>query len=289
MATPADAGLAESAALAYAQAPALCRRDPATRETCAWHHGLWPTLRLLGMATEPALHGEFLRSALAALAPAGTRPRILLSGAADHALLALALAARGARGAHLTVLDICETPLMLNRRFAQYAGADSATHRADILDFEVAEPFHAICTHAFLGNFDASRRPALVARWRALLAPGGRVVTVNRLRPGRSGRITFDEQQVNAYRARVLHAAKSGRHALPMSLAELGGAAERYARRQFIYPLQTADELRALFEDGGFSVEHLSVAPLGAPARAGISVPTMPGADDYAHLIAVRR
>jgi SAM-dependent methyltransferase len=290
MTTPADAALSESAALAWAQAPALCRRDPATRASCAWHHGLWPTLRLLGLVTEPALHGEFLRGALAALAPAGERPRLLLSGAADHALLVQVLAARGLHGARVTVLDICETPLMLNRWFAQHAGAEIVTRRADILDFADAEPFDAVCTHAFLGNFDARQRAALAAKWHSLLRPGGCVVTVNRLRPDRGpGRVAFTADQARAYRERALRAASSREHDLPMSATALASAADDYASRQTIYPLQTAGELRALFEAAGFAIEHLSVAPLQAAARAGINVPTMPSADDYAHLIAVRR
>ena len=47
--------------------------------------------------------------------------------------------------------------------------------------------------------------------------------------------------------------------------------------------------MRALFEGGGFAIEQLSVAPLGSRAGAQINVPTVPGGDDYAHLIAARR
>lgn len=290
MMPPPDAALAESAALAWAQAPASCRRDPATRVSCAWNHGLWPTLRLLGLVTEPALHGEFLRDALAALAAGERAPRILLSGAADHALLEQVLAARGAQGARITVLDICETPLLVNRWFAQQAGAQIATRRADILEFADGEPFDAICTHAFLGNFDATRRAALVAKWRALLRPGGRVITVNRLRPGRGpGTVAFSADQVRAYRERALRAAQGREHALAMSTTALASATDDYASRQFVHPVQSADEVRALFEGGGFAIEQLSVAPLGSRAGAQINVPTVPGGDDYAHLIAARR
>lgn len=285
-----DEALEEAALIAHRQAPALCRRDPSSGESCAWHHGLWPSLRALGLVTEPALHGEFLRRGLAALASAGARPRLLLSGAADHALLAQALAALGAGGSEVTVLDLCETPLMLNRWYAERIGETICTHRSDILDLTAAEPFDAICTHAFLGNFDGQQRVALMAKWRELLQPGGRVITVNRLRPGtEAGRITFDPEQARAYRERVLEAAQSFDGALPMTAAELAAGAEAYAARQFIYPLRSADELRALFEQGGFAIEHLSSAPLAPAARQPVNVPTMPSGDDYAHVIAVRR
>ena len=45
--------LLESAPLARQMAPRLCRRDSATGESCAWIHGLWQYLRLLGLASTP--------------------------------------------------------------------------------------------------------------------------------------------------------------------------------------------------------------------------------------------
>lgn len=270
-----DEALEDAARLARQQAPALCRRDAASGTSCDWHHGLWPTLRLLGLVTAPALHGEFLRTALAAIA--GEHPRVLLSGAADHALLAQVLAAFGARRPAVTVLDICDTPLLLNRWYAGRAGTSVDTRRSNILDFEEPEPFDAVCTHAFLGNFDTAQRAALAAKWHALLRPGGKVVTVNRLRPGHEAQwIAFSVEQVWAYRARVEEAAQ----ARALQIPRLGKATERYASRQTIFPLGSAAELRALFEGAGFAIEQLSVATLPSMVPAG---------DSYAQLIAVRR
>lgn len=279
-----DEALEEAARLAREQAPSLCRRDAATGDSCAWHHGLWPTLRLLGLVTAPALHGEFLRTALAGVA--GERPRVLLSGAADHALLALVFAAFVERRPEVTVLDLCDTPLLLNRWYAERVGASIATRRSNILEFEEQQPFDVICTHAFLGNFDAAQRVALAAKWRALLRPGGKVVTVNRLRPEHDAQwIAFSVDQVWSYRARVEEAARA--RALP--IPRLGRAAESYASRQTIFPLGTAAELRALFEAAGFELEQLSIATIAPVARREVDAPTVPGGDDYAQLIAVRR
>ncbi|MGD9953591.1 MAG: trans-aconitate 2-methyltransferase [Burkholderiales bacterium] len=275
--------LAEAARLAREQAPRLCRSDDAGG-SCAWHHGLWPTLRLLGLVTEPALHGEFLRGALASVP--GQTPRILLSGAADHALLAQVLAAFPGRTPRITVLDLCETPLMLNRWYAHRAGAEIRTQRSDILDFDAPPAFEVICTHAFLGNFDVPRRAALASKWHALLAPGGRVVTVNRLRPGRVPRwIAFSPEQVRAYCARVEAAARSRGLRLP----DLGRAAEVYATKQAIFPIGSTAEVKALFEGAGFTIETLSVASIAAEAHQPVNAPTVPGGDDYALLIAAKR
>jgi SAM-dependent methyltransferase len=279
-----DDALDEAARLAREQAPALCRRDPATGYSCAWNHGLWPTLRLLGLVTEPALHGEFLRTALGAVA--GDAPRVLLSGAADHALLAQVLAAFAGRTPRITVLDICETPLELNRWYAGRTGIAIDTHRSDILAFETPRAFDAVCTHAFLGNFDADRRAALAAKWHSLLKPGGKAVTVNRLRPGREPQwVAFSVDQVWAYRTRVEEAAQ----ARGLQVAGLGRAAETYAQRQAIFPLTSAEDLRSLFERAGFDIQHLTAAPMATAAQQPVNAPTVPGADLYAHLIAVRR
>lgn len=276
--------LEQAAALARARAPELCRRDPQTGASCDWNHGLWPTLRLLGLVTEPALHGEFLRGALAALPM--ERPRILLSGAADHALLEQVHSAFAGRPFDAVVLDLCETPLMLNRRCAERAGVAIETRVSNILEYAERRPYDAICTHAFLSYFDQVQRTALVAKWRELLRPGGRVITVNRIRPGSEPQwVAFSTDQVWAFRQRVEEAAKARGLALP----RLGRAAELYASRQAIFPLASTEELRALFETGSFDVQELSVDAAPPVARLPFSVPTVPSGERYARLIAVRR
>ena len=284
MGTHQSGNLKQAAALARERAPALCRRDPKTGKRCDWNHGLWPTLRLLGIVTEPALHGEFLCSALASLA--GERPRVLLSGAADHALLEQVLAAFAGRSPEITVLDLCETPLMLNRWCAERAGIAIETRVSNILDYAEQRPYDAICTHAFLSYFDRAQRAALVSKWRALLRPGGKVITVNRLRPGSKAHwIAFSTDQVWAFRERVEAAAR----AQGLEFPRLGRAAENYASRQAIFPLASEEELRELFEGGGFEVEALTLDAVAPAARLPVSVPTVPSGERYARLIAVRR
>jgi SAM-dependent methyltransferase len=271
-----DEALEEAARLAREQAPSLC-------SGCDWNHGLWPTLRLLGLVTEPALHGAFLRPALAAVP--GEGPRVLLSGAADHALLAQVLAAYAGRSPRITVLDICETPLMLNRWYAGRRGVAIETQRSDILDYEAAGAFDVVCTHAFLGHFDPPKRAALMRKWHSLLQPGGKVITVNRLRPGREPQwVAFSVDQVWAYRARVEEAAR----ARGLQVPGLGRAAEAYAGRQAMFPLGSAMELGALLREAAFEVERMAVAPLASAKRQQVSLPTVPGSDDYVLLIAVR-
>jgi SAM-dependent methyltransferase len=282
--------LRESAPLAHALAPTLCRADPATGERCAWNHGLWQYLRLFGLVTTPVHHRDFFARALSA-PPEGAQPaRILVSGSADYAMLAEVLGAMHGRAASITVLDICETPLALNRWYAARLSQPIETQRADILAYDAAQPFDAICTHAFLAMFAPQRRPALLGRWRALLRPGGRVITVNRVRPGFGGaQAGFGAGEVRAFRDAVLARAQAMRDVLPIEPEALAREAEDYARLQRVYPVRSAEEVRALFEDGGFRIDEFTCAPIERRAQNPIAAPTVPGDADYVRVVASRR
>jgi hypothetical protein len=97
--------------------------------------------------------------------------------------------------------------------------------------------------------------------------------------------VAFSVDQVWAYRARVEEAAQ----ARGLQVAGLGRATEVYAGRLAMFPLGSAMELGALLRDADFEVERMTVAPLESVKRQQVSVPTVPGNDDYALLIAVRR
>jgi SAM-dependent methyltransferase len=281
---PADAAepLAESASLAWKLAREHC-------EDCSWNHGVWQTLRLLDLIAAPVHHADLYRRALEPLAG---RPRILVAAAADYGMLAQVLAAFfGSRAApQVAVADICETPLALSRWFAARLGVQIETRRIDILEFAAAAPYDAVCTHSFLGQFAPAARARLVANWHRALRPGGRVATVNRLRPGAASepRIGFSPAQAQGFVRNVMEAA-AGR-SLPMDAAALEQAATRYAARQGAWPIASLEELRQLFEQAGFAIEHLSSAPVRGVARQqAVSGPTTPGAAQYAWIIATRR
>jgi len=192
-------------------------------------------------------------------------------------MLALAHGALGAR-AQITVVDRCETPLMLNRWYAARAGASIATARADILELREAQAYDAICTHSFLVLFSPEQRRALLARWRGLLRPGGKVVTVVRLREADDGDFTgFSPAQAQAFLAEVRACD-----------ARLAGEAEVFASRvgrNASHP--TREALLGMFEDAGFRVEQISVAPV-AGTRRHLRGPTLPGTADYASIVAAR-
>jgi len=286
-----DEPLALSAPLAARLAEAQCRLDPAVGWSCAWSHGFWQYLRLLGLAVTPDRHAAFLQSALAEVADSRPRARLLISGAVDYAMLAQVAAVWHGRGAmpEITVLDICDTPLELNRWYAERSGFNIRTVKADILEFASPRPFDAICTHAFLGFFDHARRKSLAAKWYSLLSTGGRAITVHRLRPGESELVLFTENQIQAYVETVTATAR-GIAPLPgLDDAALAGLAERYARRLRFYAVPTLHYVDALFRQAGFAIERLFAAPLGGNVKTAGSASTVPGDNPYFHLVATRR
>jgi SAM-dependent methyltransferase len=286
-----DEPVVESAPLARWVAERLCRADPGTGETCAWYHGFWQYLRVLDLVTTPAHHADFLREAFRGAAGDGNRLRVLISGAIDYSMLAGVLWACGlhAVSAEVTVVDICDTPLFLNHWYARRVGCRIRSFRSDILDHPAEAAYDVVCTHSLLGQFAPARRNELVARWRQALRPGGRVITVNRIRPdGGAERAGFSPEQARALREAAMCLSPVQCEQLEIPPDELVRGAERYAARRRPYPVRSREELAALFEEAGFTLEHLSCAPVAATHAIAVSGPTIAGGAEYARLVARR-
>lgn len=287
-----EARLAASARTAWDIAPRTCRVDPATGASCAAAHGAWPSLRLLGIVGTIEYRSGFYVNALAALTPRQGALRVLISGAADHAMLGYVVAALGDRQGEIavTVLDLCETPLEVNRRWAERAAHRIETVCCDVLKYEPSAPFDAICTDSFLGRFPAVARPALARKWHALLRPGGRVVTANALRPASAPeRIVFSPEQAQALGEATLRAAENTSLALPAAPAELARSAEAYARQHLTHAVRSAEEVRELFVDAGFAVDRLDTLRVAAAAAGNPAAPSVKKRNaEYLTVVAAR-
>lgn len=283
--------LEQSAMLARRLAPELCRINPDTGERCAWSHGFWQILRLLKLNATPEDQAETYRDALRGLETGLRTPRVLISGSADYGMLHQVLAAFADtdRAPALTVVDICETPLALNRWYAERQGVAIRTVCADMLEYTDPEPFDAVCTHSFLGQFSPEKRERLITKWYALLRPDGIAVTVNRVRPGTApGPVAFGAAQAVALRDTIVALVASLPPALGLEVSVLAREAEDYARRQRPYPVRSAEEIQALFERGGFRIERLSCGPVAGSEHHAVRGPTVAAGAEYASIIARR-
>jgi SAM-dependent methyltransferase len=286
-----DEPLELSAPLARQLASRLCRKNPATGDSCEWDHGFWQYLRILGLAAVPKRHADFYREAFEQLVDSSSRPRILISGTADYGMLALVLAAFRERGIkpEVTVVDVCETPLALNRWFAERESVEIHTHCIDLLSYTSDVPFDLICTHSFLGYFIPAQRPALLANWHTLLHPGGAVVTVAPIRPAAACEPTrFTPAQAEAFCAAALKRATEMRGALDIEPEEaLRGAQITVSQRRF-YSVTSLEEIRSLFEQAGFTMQRQFSVLLVAEVNSEVSGPGTSRSANYAHIIALR-
>lgn len=249
-----DDALRKSAPLAWKHAPDLCPGEGVVQ--CHAYHRVWQYLLLLKVVSSLRTDTAFMIEQLRIRLVDHPRSRILISGAAEYGMLAHVLwAARLARTAPpIVVLDQCATPLMLNRWYAERAGAMIETVQADVLKFDAAESFDIICTHSFLGWFCPADKQRLLTRWRNNLKPGGVVVTTQRLRPSDGHDITrtFDAAESAARREQVRAAAVAqGFSAMAGIIAD---AAYEHFRTNVLYRTATPEELEDQFASNGLPI-----------------------------------
>lgn len=285
--------LLEIAPLAAEIAARDCHTDAGAGGTCAWYHGIIDTLRLLGVVSSPAEDSAFLVPTIERLAREEGFRRVLISGAGDCAMLTQILTAFAAAGAtpSIALFDRCATPVQLNRWFAERNGVTIQTAVSDAVDYVSDEPFDLICTHCFLGYFTPQERPALFAKWFDLLRPGGRIVTVNPVRPApEDTRLGFNAEQQQSFVQRALEAARDKPEAIqgaPINgdLSELQRRVAAFTASFGSYPIPSMDALTGQFEAGGFVIEHC--APLSPPDGAGSGAPSERG-PAYHSVVAIR-
>jgi SAM-dependent methyltransferase len=289
--SPLEEPLVESAALAWKLAPQFCGKDPESDGSCSWYHRIWQYLRIMGLASSAMQRRDFYRLAARKFATDRRSPRVLIAGTADYAMLALLVEAfEGSETPpSFTVVDVCETPLHLNRWYASRLSRSIETMRSDLLDYASPGAFDLICTDSVLSRFEPSKWSALAANWHALLRPAGILVTSSRLRPDDGpGKIGFAADQVAAFEQAVLRIATEKRELLGIDPRELARHAGLYARRQFNYPVRSLEQVERLLGNAGFAFEQLSVAPKGTANREGIVAPTVPADSVWLRVIARR-
>lgn len=256
---------------------------------CRWYHGTWTTWRALELVSGADVHRDFYRNALP---PLPQRPRVLISGTGDNALLAVVADAlgTGAPDAQIHALDRCRTPLLACQRFAETHALDVQCHVHDIVDFQPPPHFDLIVVHAFLGFIPPARRPALLSRWFDLLAPGGRLMMVQRLRPDRAGDpANFSKAQTDRFVRDVIQAFRARPARAPLDAIRLEQAAREYARNKITHPVTGMPALHGLFNAAGLRIQRCqTTATQRAGAGDAAAGPSLRNSDSYAQLIAVR-
>jgi hypothetical protein len=146
---------------------------------CAEYHALWGYGRLAGINDGVAIDAALMAPVLARLAGPGAR--ILIAGAADAGLLALAAAATRQTRPNISVADRCETPLAVCRRFAQAHALAITTLRTELAAESVQGRYDLILTHNLLLFVPPSARSSLLRNLASALSDRGRLVLANRM------------------------------------------------------------------------------------------------------------
>jgi len=176
--------LAQSAGLMWDQAAKTCASEDGD---CLAYHRVWQYLRLMGLNTSIESDSGFIIENLCKLQEDGLAGKILLCGTADYGLLAHIDWASRLESSNpvISVMDRCATPLVINNWYAQKYNLTIKTVQRDILTGWPGQngQFDVICTHNLLGFYDLSDRGRLLDQFFQLLKPGGKLLTVVRLRP----------------------------------------------------------------------------------------------------------
>lgn len=287
-ASDADALLRASAAWAGDLAEAVCPVSGA--QPCADFHVPWQELRLLGLAAGPERHEAFFSRTFDSLAAAGQR-RVLIAGAADYGMLACVHRGFGKRALSPVVADLCATPLMLCAWYGAARGLAVSTVQADLTHVTpdapwVEDGFDVITSHSVLRYFASEARAAVLARWRALLRPGGALVTVTRLVP-EAASPAVDSGHVERFVERALQAAEA-LDGVPMDRGRLARRAARFARAGGFHPTRSITEVADVFEAAGFRIERLDDTRIDGALGSGDAAPGSARRARYAEIVAVR-
>jgi SAM-dependent methyltransferase len=153
---------------AYETSGHLCR-------SCRDMHALWPYIRLARASTGVEVQPSALETRIADLVARGRR-QVLIAGSQDTGVLALVARACAGHDANIVVLDICDTPLALCRRFAAQWSLPIETIRQDLLDLDFERRFDVMLVHGTLQYIAADRRLDVLTRMQRAIRPGGRLV-----------------------------------------------------------------------------------------------------------------
>ena len=228
--------------------------------SCAHYHGIRFLLHYLGaraiLNTQYAVFYTHLQNRFQSDNCFQNSPTVLISGAADFVIPALVSSALKDLGLHakLTILDRCQTPLVLCQKAARKFGFDWCYQQSGILEYRTDQHFDLICSDRFLGHLAAETRLDLLNKWATLLTTVGTVLTTVSIRP--QGQVSHTESNSLVDRLQSLddHFDPGNRYS-PQELADM---VVTYSRNRSAYPILNQQAILSLFESSQLEIASIN-------------------------------
>lgn len=257
-------------------------------ENCDWYHGIWPYLRLLNIGNSSFDEKEFFVENINKVLSVKENLEILISGTADHGMLQAILEywPKNINYPSITVVDICQTTLEVNKKYGDYLNLDIKTIKSNILEFCEFEKFDLIITHAFLGYFNSNQRKTLIKNWFNSLKNGGKLLTINRIRENMNEDIPIkftDDQTIKLIDQIKNSTSISKKFEINQNL--LMEKAYEYSKNKMTYPISSANSLKELFINNGFAIEFFETY-----GKTDLNCgPTTKGNSIRSHVVAIKK
>lgn len=244
----------KSAPLMSMLSEVMCRGSQVCAEDCSWYHKIWQYLRIFDLASTPTWHCKFYIKWLRFLFM-GKKIKILISGTADYSMLAHVLYAFSNTETEyeITVLDLCQTPLVMCEWYAIQEGKKIRTIQQDILKLDKDEYYDLIITDAFLTRFSDDGKLQILSKWHSLLKEDGIIITTIRME-------TVDvlakasENEILEFTKKVLKSAQSWQPFLSESVEDIKFKAQEYAKNMTSFPVKDKKLIPDLITKSGFSI-----------------------------------
>lgn len=251
-----DEPMLKSAPLMSMLSEVMCRGSYMSGEDCSWYHRIWQYLRIFNLVSTPTWHHEFYIESLKSLfINKNRRINILICGTADYSMLAHVLHAFSNSQAEpeITVLDLCQTPLVICEWYAIKNGKKIRTVQHDILKFDERSYFDLVITDAFLTRFSDDEKLEILRKWRWLLKEGGIVATTIRLEKV-NGLVRATENEMSEFIEKVRKSAKAWQPFLRESTDDIVGKAQEYAENMTSFPIVDREHFQSMISENGFSI-----------------------------------
>ena len=262
---------------------------------CAWYHGTWQYLRLLGLGKTLSGQSEWFLQQIRAVRDTPSLS-ILILGCADYSAFAHVIHALGLNAnrpelhPRVVAVDRCATPLRLNQYLSEHTGVPITVHTSDVLTFQPQEQFDLIFTSSFFGYFDPSQRRQVFANCHDWLKPGGRLSFAARLRsgdPAVAARAKSETIAQMVQKALDLH--QSFQLNGKWSDEQLAERLSAYMDQTRYFPIVSAQSLTDLLQEAGFDQVDAEVKTPTLPeqtARLKLQGGSLAEMADYACVVA---